>query len=299
MFGGEQPLVPFSSCNLMALDLSKFTSKDGVFDWELFEIAVKLTIRFLDEVITKNTFPSKEFEDTAKRYRPVGAGIMGWADVLLKKKLAYGSKESLDVLDEIMGFYKKVAYAESERLGEEKGVPEGCKNLPVPRRNVTVMTIAPTGTTSIIAGCNSGIEPFFSEITQRKDKTGEYTLNLDNSEQPYFRCAVPSDGDKSKEVTWQEHVLTQATTQKWVDSGVSKTINFPQLTHRETIGKAFMLAWKSGCKGITVYRNGSRDVEVLTPKNIQKNLCPVCKEPTKKYDGCTNCTKCDWSMCHT
>ena len=109
--------------------------------------------------------------------------------------------------------------------------------------------------------------------------------------------AVPSDGDKKKEVTWEEHIHTQMTIQKWIDSGVSKTINFPAGTHRETIAKSFMLAWELGCKGVTVYRNGSRDVEVLTPKNVQKNLCPACEAPTKKFDGCTSCTECEWSLC--
>jgi len=222
---------------------------------------------------------------------------MGLADYYIIRKVPYGSEKALSYLDEIGEFLYKIAVNESEKLGKTKGVPEWCENLPSPRRNITVLTIAPTGTTSIIAGCNSGIEPFFSEITQREDKTGKYTINADQSSEDYFRCAVPKDGDKSKEVTWQEHVMTQATIQKWIDSGVSKTVNVPQMTHRETIGKAFILAWKEGCKGITVYRNGSRDVEVLTPKNVQKNLCPACGSPTMKYDGCTKCTECEWSLC--
>ena len=293
---GEQPLPPFGSCNLGALDISKFL-RNGEFDFDLFERAVRLSIRFLDAVIDKNEFPTNEFKDNALKYRPLGAGLMGLADYYLKRKIAYGSKEALNELDKIGAFYKKVAYNESEIMGDELGVPEGCKNLPVPRRNITVMTIAPTGTTSLIAGCNSGIEPFFSEITQRKDTTGEYTIETDDSKEDYFRCAVPSDGDKSKEVTWEEHILTQATIQKHIDSGVSKTINFPQLTRKETIAKAFMMAWKEGCKGVTIYRNGSRSEQVLTPKNIKKNLCPVCGEPTIKYDGCTRCSKCEWSLC--
>jgi len=293
---GEQPLPPFGSCNLGALDISKFL-RNGEFDFNLFERAVRLSIRFLDAVIDKNEFPTNEFKDNALKYRPLGAGLMGLADYYLKRKIAYGSKEALNELDKIGAFYKKVAYNESEIMGDELGVPEGCKNLPVPRRNITVMTIAPTGTTSLIAGCNSGIEPFFSEITQRKDTTGEYTIETDDSKEDYFRCAVPSDGDKSKEVTWEEHILTQATIQKHIDSAVSKTINFPQLTRKETIAKAFMMAWKEGCKGVTIYRNGSRSEQVLTPKNIKKNLCPVCGEPTIKYDGCTRCSKCEWSLC--
>lgn len=293
----EQPLPPYGSCNLGSLDLNKFTRETGSFDWELFEIAIRMSIRFLDSVIDVNSFPTKEIEESSRKYRQIGLGIMGFADMCMKQEIAYGSENANQSLGEIGNFLYSTAKNESESLGEEKGIPEYCQNLPVPRRNMTLLTVAPTGTISILAGCNNGIEPFFSEITQRKDKTGEYVLDLEGSSLPYFRCSVPKDGEKWKEVTWEEHVLTQTTIQKHVDSGVSKTINFPQGTHRDTIGKAFMMAWKEGAKGITVYRNGSRDVEVLSPKNVSKNLCPACKAPTIKYDGCTKCSECEWEMC--
>lgn len=293
---GEQPLPEYGSCNLGAIDLSKFF-RNREFDFKLFERAIRMSIRFLDAVIDKNDFPTVEIKDVALRYRPLGLGIMGWADYCLKRKIPYGSKEASLELDIIGKTMMDVATDESELLGNEKGIPKGCRSLPVPRRNMTLLTIAPTGTTSLIAGCNSGIEPYFSEITQRKDKTGEYTINADESEEDYFRCAVPSDGDKKKEVTWIEHISTQAIIQEHVDSGVSKTINLPQNTRKETVAKAYMEAWKQGCKGITIYRNGSRSEEVLTPKNMRRNLCPQCSEPTMKYDGCTKCTSCDWSLC--
>ena len=293
---GEQPLQKFGSCNLGSLDLSKFFRR-GEFDWSLFETAIRMSVRFLDSVIDVNDYPIPEMKTEALKSRALGIGIMGLADYYMVREIAYGSDDALSALNSIGSFMWDVAKDESQEMGERLGVPELAKMLPVPRRNITLLTVAPTGTTSLIAGCNSGIEPFFSEITQRADKTGEYTINAEGSEKDYFRCAVASDEDKSKEVTWQEHVLTQAAIQGWVDSGISKTINFPQGTHRETIGKAFMLAWSNGCKGITVYRNGSRRVEVLTPKNIQKNLCPACEAPTKRYDGCTSCTECDWSLC--
>ena len=293
---GEQPLPPFGSCNLGALDISKFF-RNGKFDWELFEIAIRYGVRFLDSVISVNDYPIVEIQAVAEMSRPVGLGIMGLADYYLVREMAYGSDDALNALDEIGKFMYEIAISESEELGEELGVPRWCQRLPKPRRNITVLTIAPTGTTALIAGANSGIEPFFSEITERKDKTGEYIIKVNGEKRPYFRCAVSFDGDKDMEVTWEEHIDTQAVIQKHIDSGVSKTINFPAGTHRDTIGKAFMTAWRSGCKGITVYRNSSRDVEVLKPKNVQQNLCPMCESPTKKYDGCTSCTKCEWSMC--
>lgn len=277
-----------------SLDISKFTSKDGVFNFELFEKAVRLSARFLDSVIEVNAYPTEEIAEVSKKSRPIGNGLMGLADFFMKKKVAYGSKESLEEFEKVAKVLYDVTKDESEKMGEEFGVPEWCQSLPEPRRNITVVTFAPTGTLSLLARCNSGIEPFFSEITERRDKTGEYIIDTP-SEESYFRCAVSTNGEK--EVTWEEHVAMQSVAQKHSDSGVSKTINFPNKTHKETIGKAFIMAWKNNCKGITVYRNGSREIEVLSPKNVDKNKCPVCGEPTVKFDGCTNCTKCDWSLC--
>ena len=291
----EQPLPPYGSCNLGSLDISKFVDKKtNEIDWKLYERAIRLSVRFLDSVIDVNAFPTPEIEDVSKKSRQIGVGIMGIANYYMLREIPYGSPSALKELDAIMQFKYETAKDESEKMGRELGIPEWCKNLPEPRRNITLISPAPTGTISIIAGCNSGIEPFFSEITERKDKTGEYIIDVP-SEKEYFRCAVSSTGEK--EVTWEEHINTQAVVQKWSDSGVSKTINFPNHTHKETIGKAYMMAWELGCKGITVYRNGSRTVEVLSPKNLKKDKCPVCEGDLVKYDGCTKCTKCDWSIC--
>lgn len=215
---------------------------------------------------------------------------MGYADYLLIKKIAYGSQEAMDELENILKFIYDKAKEESERLGKELGYPKMCKKLKEPRRNITLLTIAPTGTISLIAGCSSGIEPIFSEITVRNDKTGTYTFENDLAEQPYFRCAVSSNG--ATEVTWEEHIHTLASAQKYVDSGVSKTINFPTYTHKDTMGKAVMLAWKQGTKGLAMYRNGSRKVEVLSPKNIKKDKCPVCGEDLITVDGKQKCLSC-------
>lgn len=254
-------------------------------------------VRFLDKVIDKNSFPTKDIEGVAKNSRPVGSGIMGMADYFLMREMAYGSPESIEEIQKIMQFMYDVAENESVKMGEELGVPEWCQRLPVPRRNITVLTVAPTGTVSLIAGCTSGCEPIFSEITIRNDKTGTYQFENDLASKPYFRCAVSANG--AQEVNWQEHVKMQTSIQQVVDSGVSKTINFPNHTRRETIANAFIMAWELGAKGITVYRNGSRKVEVLSPKNLKKDKCPICGQDVVKYDGCTKCTstECGWSMC--
>lgn len=292
---GEQPLPPNGVCNLGSLDISKFIDEENTLDLWLLENAIRYSVRFLDDVASRSSYPTEEITKWMHDNRPVGLGIMGLADYYLKREVAYGSPKALEELEFILSFMKGIAEDESVSLGEERGVPVECSKLPVPRRNITVLTIAPTGTISLLADCNSGIEPFFSEITIRQDKTGTYEIGSIEDLPEYFRCAVSANG--ATEVTWEEHVRTQASAQKFVDSGVSKTINFPNHTHRETVAKAFMLACELGCKGITVYRNGSRDVEVLSPKNIKKDLCPVCESPLIKESGCKHCTNCDWSMC--
>lgn len=292
---GEQPLPPNGVCNLGNLDVSKFLTDDKSLNLELLELAVRLGIRFLDSVIEKTKYPTEDIYNWAMANRPVGLGIMGLADYYLIRGVAYGSSQALEELTFILNFIKSIAEDESITLGEERGIPTECEKLPVPRRNITLLSIAPTGTTSLIAGCNNSIEPIFSEITIRNDKTGTYRFHNVSYDLPHFRCAVSANG--ATEVTWEEHVVTQATAQRLVDSGVSKTINFPSHTRRETIYNAFMLAWELGCKGITVYRNGSRQVEVLSPKNLKRDKCPVCgSEMTemKRIIKCSN-SECGFS----
>lgn len=294
----EQPLPPNGVCNLGSLDISKFLSYDNTIDMWLLETAVRHSIRFLDDVVSISSFPTKDIEDWARDNRPIGLGIMGLADYYMTRGIVYGSEKALEELSFILSFMKAIAEDESINLGEERGIPENCKVLPYNnRRNITLLSIAPTGTISLLADCNSGIEPFFSEITNRVDKTGSYDIDNGLHNMDHFRCAVSSNG--TREVTWEEHVNTQATAQKFIDSGVSKTINFPNHTHKDTISKSFMLAWESGCKGITIYRNGSRDVEVLKPKNMVKDLCPICNGKLIREAGCKHCSSCEWSVCET
>jgi ribonucleoside-diphosphate reductase alpha chain len=196
---------------------------------------------------------------------------MGFADLCLLKKIAYGSQESIE-------------------LGKLFGIPTMCAKLPTPRRNITLMTVAPTGTVSLIAGCSSGLEPVFSEITIRNDKTGTYTFENDLASEPYFRCAVSSNG--ATEVTWEEHIKILAAAQRHIDSGVSKTINFPNHARRETMAKAIMMAWKEGCKGLAIYRNGSRKTEVLSPKAVKKDKCPTCGNDLVDVGDKKKCVHC-------
>ena len=260
-------------------------------DYEKLELATKLGINFLDSVIDTSDYPTEDIRKWAYENRAIGLGIMGFADFCLIKQIPYGAKDSLEELEKILSFIYKTAKDESEKLGNDLGIPKMCKSLPNPRRNVTLLSLAPTGTISLIAGCSSGIEPIFSEITVRNDKTGTYTFENNLADKPYFRCAVSSNG--TQEVTWEEHIKVLATTQKHVDSGVSKTINFPNRTRKDTIAKAVFMAWELGCKGIASYRNGSRKVEVLTPKNIKKDKCPVCGNDIEEINGKLKCVACE------
>lgn len=291
----EQPLPPNGVCNLGSLDLSKFVDENKEIDWEKLSYAIRLGVRFLDRVVDVSNYPTKEIQQWSIDNRPIGMGIMGLADVFLMKKIAYGSEESITLLHQIMEFFTDVCYHESQLLGVKLGVPKECEKLPVTkRRNITVTTIAPTGTISLLAGCSSGIEPIFSEITVRNDKTGTYTFENNLADKEYFRCAVSSNG--ATEVTWEEHIHMLATAQQYVDSGVSKTINFPTGTHRETMGKAAILAWELGCKGVAMYRNGSRKVEVLSPKAIKRDKCPVCGSELVELSGKRKCVSCKDSI---
>lgn len=287
----EQPLPPNGVCNLGSIDLSKLLTRSKDLDWEKLAIIVRFAVRFLDNVIDKTSYPTAEIEAWSKSNRPIGLGVMGYADYLLMKEIAYGSELALNELERIMNFIYTKAEEESIHLGELLGVPEMCQKLKVPRRNITLLTVAPTGTISIIAGASSGIEPIFSEITIRNDKTGTYTFENNLADKPYFRCAVSSNG--AQEVTWEEHIKTLAVAQKYVDSGVSKTINFPAHTRKETMAKAIIMAWKEGTKGVAMYRNGSRKEEVLTPKNIKKDKCPICGNDMITIDDKKKCLSCN------
>lgn len=286
----EQALPANGVCNLGSLDLSKFVTADNEIDYDSLEEAVRLGTRFLDAVIDVTGFPTPEIQEWSMINRPIGLGIFGYADMCLMMEVAYGSPEAIEILENVLAFIAKISEDESIKMGKELGVPEMCAKLPVPRRNVTLTTIAPTGTVSIIGGASSGIEPIFSEVTVRNDKTGKYIFENDLAEKPYFRCAVSANG--AREVTWEEHINTLSAAQKHIQSGVSKTINFPASTKRETIANAAMMAWEKGCKGLAVYRNGSRSVEVLTPKNIKRDKCPVCGNDLVEINGERRCIFC-------
>ena len=258
---GEQPLPPYGTCNLGSIDLSKFVVA-GCIDWALLEATVEKSVEFLDNVIEVSEWPLSEVAEWVIENRPIGLGIMGFADMLLTLGYRYGEGECVALIDRLGEFIYEVARRTSVRLGEIRGVPVQCVKLPEPRRNITLLSIAPTGSIALIAGCSHGIEPVFAPTTYRTDKTGSYENHHPFQDQEHFKSSV--NGDSAKIVHWTEHINVQAKWQQWVDSAVSKTINFPKGTTVKEVREAFVYAWNAGCKGITVYVDGSRTEQVLS-----------------------------------
>ncbi len=298
---GEQPLLPYESCNLGSINLAKFVKNGGI-DWDHLKDVVWTCVRFLDDVVDVNGYPIPEIEEMTLANRKIGLGVMGWADMLFLLGIPYDSDEALQLAEKVMGFIQEESHKASQALAEERGVfPnwEGSvwEKKGIKMRNATTTTIAPTGTISIIAGCSSGIEPVFALAYKRKNildgeeffeinpifekllrdselysdelisKVAE-TGTLEGIEEipeeirRVFKCAL--------EISPEWHVRMQAAFQKYTDNAVSKTINMPNSATRQDIEKAFMLAYELGCKGLTVYRDGSREEQVLSLKKKEE-----------------------------
>ncbi len=298
---GEQPLLPYESCNLASINLSKMVSNNEI-DYPRLAETVNKTVRFLDNVIDVNKFPLPQIDQMTKKTRKIGLGIMGFADMLVMLGVPYNSDEALDIASELMTFINDEAMKASVLLAEERGafpafkgsiydIPDG-----PPVRNATRTTIAPTGTLSMIAGCSSGIEPLFALSYTKTVLDGTSFIEVN----PYFEKAARDGGFYSEElmkklaegahlsdiedvpesavklfataheITPVWHVKMQAAFQKSTDNAVSKTINFPQDATREDVAEAYTLAYEEGLKGITIYRDRSRDVQVLTTGKKEK-----------------------------
>lgn len=296
---GEQPLLPYESCNLGSINLAKFVVMvDGqpTVNWDRLAQVVRITARFLDNVIDANQYSVPEIERMTKLTRKTGLGVMGFADMLVTLDIPYNSQDGLAVGREIMRFIQQEADDTSEQLARERGVfpaYEGSKYDEQGRvmRNACRLTVAPTGTISMIAGCSSGIEPIFSLCYHKHNiLEGQSLLYIDSNFEKVARSGnfysdelmdyLASGGsiqDREDVPKWvkevfviaadispQDHVRMQAVFQESVDAAISKTINFPNSATRDDVRIAYMLAWELGCKGITVYRAGSRESEVLT-----------------------------------
>ncbi|MCS7050097.1 MAG: adenosylcobalamin-dependent ribonucleoside-diphosphate reductase [Thermomicrobium sp.] len=294
---GEVPLHPWEACVLGSLNLAAFVvEQDGQprVDEESLRQAVRTALRFLDDMVEVSRYPKREIEAICRANRKVGLGIMGFADLLLAMRIPYGSDESVAVADRIMGLVQSTAVDESRRLARERGP---FPNFPLsryaargepPRRNATVTTVAPTGSISIIAGCSSGIEPLYAlayrhvgefvgvvephplllrELTRRGLLDASLLQDIVVTGRIGHRTDLPEDVRRlfrvATEITPDEHVTIQAAIQRHVENAVSKTINLPSEATREDVRRAFLLAHALGCKGVTVYREGSPRGQVL------------------------------------
>ena len=291
---GEQPLRNNEACNLGSINLVKFIDSAGNFLWDIFIDCVSTAVRFLDSVISMNNYPLDIIKKTHAETRKIGLGVMGFADALIKMGIEYGSQESFDFADKMFGLLTRQSKLTSELLGKEKGVCVASKKY----RNYWTNTIAPTGTISIIAGCSSGIEPNFSVAFLRKILDGETLVEIN----PVFKELMEQEGVEitkemeeellsasslkdvkgvptkikklfktASDVTPTEHVQMQAVFQKHSDSGVSKTINMDESAKKSDVAKAYFQAWETGCKGITVYRDGSRPNQPMSNKKEERN----------------------------
>lgn len=300
---GEQPLLPYESCNLGSIVLSRMlkkTARGYRIDWRRLEKVVRLGVRFLDNTIDLNRYPLPKIEWMSKRNRRIGLGVMGFADMLINLGIPYNSREAEKTAEKIMKFINETAREESHRLAEEKGPfpnfphsvwnNSGLLNSKLAgkiMRNSAVTTIAPTGYTSIVAGCSSGIEPLFAlayvrtiargedgvkqiEINREFEKVarerGFYSKEVLSEVAKIGSCQnikeVPEDIKRifvtAYDISPEGHVRIQGAFQRYTENAVSKTINFPATTSVGEVGKAYQLAWELGCKGITIYRDKSK-----------------------------------------
>jgi ribonucleoside-diphosphate reductase alpha chain len=300
---GEQFLHFSNSCNLGSIDVAKFYDRENRLDWDRLAKTTHWTTRFLDNVIDTCSWPLPEINDVVKRTRPLGLGIMGFADLCLNLKITYGSPASIDLMDEVMGFVRREAWNESLRLGAERGVfPELEPNreayadflyneIGIPRevsltpRNYEVTTIAPTGTISLVAETSSGVEPNFSWAYVRKDTLGTRTyvhtlaaqalgVDVDQTDPDSIDAAasyvveheheLPSYFISAMSISAEQHVHVLAAAQRNVDNSVSKTCNGAVNDTIESVDHLYRLAQQLGCKAVSYYRDGSRENQVLT-----------------------------------
>ncbi len=312
---GEQGLPAFGVCNLGALNLSAFV-QDAQMNWEHLAEMSKVAMRFLDNVVDANEYFIKENEEAQMGTRRTGLGTMGLADALIKMKVAYGSDESLPIIERIYATIRDASYEASSDNAAEKGefpmfdrdkymqgrfiqrlpkqVQEKIEQQGI--RNAVLLTQAPTGTTSLLAGVSSGIEPVYDFAMIRRDRTGEHIMYHPLLQE--WRDAHPDETTapsyfvSSKDLTPEEHVRVQAKVQQYTDSSISKTVNAPNEHTVEQVQKLYRLAYEMGCKGITYYRDGSRDAvltrvedEKKAAEKAQQAVAPALPTVVSIHDG--------------
>lgn len=349
---GEQPLLPYESCVLGSINLARF-HRAGKINYERLKQVVALGVHFLDNIIAVSEFPVPQIAQMTRLNRKIGLGVMGWADLLIQMGVPYDSEQAVTLGEELMNFISREATQASIALAQQRGpFPRWFQEsmyrdagLP-PRRNATVTTVAPTGTLSLIANCSSGIEPIYAVAYRRLSFASERMTFVHPLFEQYARdqgfysealmqriaetgslheiAEVPERARQlfvtTHEIAPEWHVRMQAAFQRHIDAAVSKTINFAHQATSDEVRRAYLLAYELGCKGITVYRDGSREQQVLSalPSEMQTqpvltnaaqvetgrsenqlfagNRCPDCGETLQHNGGCLYCS-CGYSVC--
>jgi len=304
---GEQPLLPYEACNLGSINLDKMVD-GGSIDYDKLGRTVDIAVRFLDNVIDWELFPLEQIDLMVKGNRKIGLGVMGFADMLIRLGIAYNSTDAVPAAEEVMTFICNRAVQASGEIAQRRGVFGNFKGSIYDSpgrsevRNATRITIAPTGTISMIAGCSSGIEPIYAVSYVKTVMEGEKFVVTN----PYFEQMARQEGFYSPELMeriaskgsvqgmpdvpvavqrlfvtshdmgYEWHIRVQAAFQKYADNAVSKTINFRHDATKEDVARAFRLAYTLGCKGITVYRDRSRNEQVLTTVEDLMQDCEYC-----------------------
>jgi ribonucleoside-diphosphate reductase alpha chain len=307
---GEQPLLPLEACNLGSINLAKFVVENNgspAIDYDTLKEVVWLSVRFLDDVIDMSKYPLPEIVEVVQGNRKVGLGVMGFSDLLYQMGIPYNSENALALAEEIMCFIQQESREASKYLAKERGTFENYNQSifkdmeECAFRNATTTTIAPTGTLSIIAGCSSGIEPLFALSFVRRVMDNDELLEVN----PYFEKVAKERGFYSRElmdtvarqgsihdmeeipedvrevfvtahdVTPEWHVRMQAAFQKYTDNAVSKTVNLPRDATVDDVLKVYNLAYELGCKGVTIYRDGSKENQVLSYNEKTKMSSPL------------------------
>jgi ribonucleoside-diphosphate reductase alpha chain len=313
---GEQPLLPYESCNLGSINLSRMVER-GKVSWKKIKETVRDAVHFLDNVVDANKYPLKETEKITRANRKIGLGVMGFADMLIKLEIPYDSEQALKLGEETMQFIEREAHRKSVETAEERGsFPNFDKSIWKDKygamRNATVTTIAPTGSISIIAGCSSGIEPLFAISFIRNVLSGTRLFETN----PLFEASAKAKGFYSAQlleeiartgsaqkirgvpedvkrlfvtaldIQPEWHVRMQAAFQKYTDNAVSKTVNMPASATVDDVREVYELAWKLKCKGVTVFRYGSRPEQVLYIGEVKTREAKFVSAESEYAGGC-------------
>ena len=331
---GEVPLYPFESCNLGEVNFAKLVN-DGKFDFKELTRVIKIAVRLMDNVISASWFPVPEVDKSVKDHRRIGIGCVGWAEALAKLEIPYDSDEAFKLAEKIVKTMYQTAFESSIEIAKEKGpfplvnksIWAKSKDKP---RNVALLTFPPTSNGAVLCETTFGIEPYFALayeqnvldgmrlktviplLVEKLKEEGIYSEELiqkiiDNHGSIQTITEIPERIRKvfkvAHDIPWNDHIKMQAAFQKWTDNAITKTINMDSSATPNDIKDAYVMAWKMGCKGLTVYRDHTKKDQVFefgksqTADAASTKICPNCDIPLKRDKKCLKCSRCGFSTC--